>query len=125
MILADNATTFKAANFVVAMPEAQNGALQAVIDAMPDEGDMFATPEVMGELDGGDREPCCPEMYFVRLTDKIAYCNGYISANPYNEVARLTLALFEAQQAQQVEAIETEEYEEDMLDRAFWAGGRW
>ena len=49
-------------------------------------------PSAIGRLDAQDGTGYCPEAYFMRISDKIAYTRGFIAAGGEDISARALLA---------------------------------
>lgn len=71
----------------------------------------FVTPFMLGCLDAQAGEIACPEMYYIKRGDMLAYCEGFES------IAGRTLTT--------AQFLEPQELAEDMMDREWHARGMW
>ena len=85
-----------------------------IINPAPESPD-FCSPYLLGKMDAEDGEPCIPESYYVWTNQMHDYARGYASVAGQTLTTRQVLGELEA----------TIDYEDNMLDREFWASGNW
>lgn len=118
-------------------------AIQEEIAAMPETLADTIEPSLLGQYDAERGLPCDPTKYYAELVDAEIYVVAYrdtvklwadmvqakndaICAEHRTLITDATIDQAQAQAELDMERLEeTEDYEQDILDREFWASGRW